>query len=84
MNEAWNQAVKLQDQYLSTEHLILALASKDNDRSKQILNSHGFVPENILKVLMDIRATGGPQRKTPRNSIMPSKNTRVTSRSLPV
>ena len=65
MNEAWNQAVKLQDQYLSTEHLIIALASKNNDRSKQILNSHGFTPENILKVLMDIR---GNKRATSENA----------------
>ncbi len=57
LNEAWNQAVKLKDEYLSTEHLIIALASKESDKSKQILNAHGFTRDNILKVLMDIRGS---------------------------
>ncbi len=57
LNEAWNEAVKLKDEYLSTEHLILALASKECDKSKQILNAHGFTRENILKVLTDIRGS---------------------------
>jgi ATP-dependent Clp protease ATP-binding subunit ClpB len=55
MNEGWNQAVKLGDQYLSTEHLILALACSDSTKAKHILNSHGFNKESILRVLMDIR-----------------------------
>ena len=65
MNEAWNEAVKLQDQYLSTEHLILALASKKNDRSKEILNSHSITRENLLKVLKDIR---GSRQATSENA----------------
>jgi len=65
LNEAWNEAVKLGDEYLSTEHLIIALASKESDRSKQILNAHGFTRENILKVLTDIRGT---QRATSENA----------------
>ena len=40
LNEGWNHAVKLGDQYLSTEHLILALSSSDSIRAKHILNSH--------------------------------------------
>ena len=55
LNEGWNHAVKLGDQYLSTEHLILALSSSDSIRAKHILNSHGFNKESILRVLMDIR-----------------------------
>ncbi|PKL17362.1 MAG: type VI secretion system ATPase TssH, partial [Spirochaetae bacterium HGW-Spirochaetae-5] len=55
MNEGWNQAVKLGDQYLSTEHLIIALACSDSIKAKHILNSHGFNKESILRVLMDIR-----------------------------
>ncbi len=65
LNDAWNQAVKLQDQYLSTEHMILSLASKESDRSKQILNASGFTKDNILKVLMDIR---GGKRATSENA----------------
>ncbi|MFH0977367.1 MAG: ATP-dependent chaperone ClpB [Spirochaetota bacterium] len=55
LNEAWNEAVKLKDEYLSTEHLIIALSSKGSNNAKKILNGHGFIRENILKVLKDIR-----------------------------
>ncbi len=57
LNAAWNEAVNLKDEYLSTEHLILALSSTGNHAAKQVLNAHGFVRENILKVLMSIRGS---------------------------
>lgn len=57
LNVAWNHAVKLGDQYMSTEHMILALAEADSPRAKHILNSHGFNKESILRVLMDIRGS---------------------------
>ena len=55
MNESWNEAVKLGDEYLSTEHFILALATKGDGPIKQILSGHGLNRETILRVLMDIR-----------------------------
>lgn len=57
LNEAWNEAINLKDEYLSTEHLILSLSSVGNTRAKKILNAHGFTKENILKVLMEIRGS---------------------------
>lgn len=57
LNEAWNHAVKLGDQFLSTEHLVLALSEVDSGRAKHILNSYGFNRENILRVLMDLRGS---------------------------
>ncbi|MBN2158042.1 MAG: ATP-dependent chaperone ClpB [Spirochaetes bacterium] len=57
LNDAWNEAVSLKDDYLSTEHMILALASKGSGRAKKIMNAHGFVRDNILKVLKDIRGS---------------------------
>jgi len=65
LNEAWNNAVKLKDDYLSTEHLILGLSSKGGDKVRGILNTHGFTRDNILKVLMDIR---GSKRATDENA----------------
>ncbi|HOO70473.1 MAG TPA: ATP-dependent chaperone ClpB [Spirochaetota bacterium] len=55
LNQAWNEAVNLKDNYLSTEHLILALSDKGQGKARRILNAHGFTRENILRVLMDIR-----------------------------
>ncbi len=57
LNEAWNEAVSLKDDYLSTEHMILALSSKGSGRARKILNEHGFIRDNILKVLKDIRGS---------------------------
>ncbi len=57
LNEAWNEAVKLKDEYLSTEHMVLALSSTGESRARRILNAHGFLRENILKVLVDIRGS---------------------------
>jgi ATP-dependent Clp protease ATP-binding subunit ClpB len=55
LNAAWNHAVKLGDQFMSTEHIILALSEVDSTKAKQILNSYGLITDNILRVLMDIR-----------------------------
>ncbi|OHD63249.1 MAG: ATP-dependent chaperone ClpB [Spirochaetes bacterium RBG_13_51_14] len=57
LNEAWNEAVALKDDYLSTEHMILAMASKGSGRARKIMNEHGFIRDNILKVLKDIRGS---------------------------
>ncbi len=57
LNEAWNEAVKLKDEYLSTEHMVLALSSTGETKARRILNAHGFHRENILKVLVDIRGS---------------------------
>lgn len=65
LNAAWNEAVNLKDEYLSTEHLILALSSSTDGRARKILNGHGFIRENILKVLMDIR---GSKRAADQNA----------------
>ncbi len=57
LNEAWNEAVALKDDYMSTEHMILALASKGKGTARKIMNAHGFIRDNILKVLKDIRGS---------------------------
>ncbi|HOM09849.1 MAG TPA: ATP-dependent chaperone ClpB [Spirochaetota bacterium] len=65
LNNAWNEAVALKDEYLSTEHLILGLATTGKNKARDILNSHGFTKENILRVLADIR---GNKRVTDENA----------------
>ncbi|MBN2078330.1 MAG: ATP-dependent chaperone ClpB [Spirochaetes bacterium] len=57
LNEAWNEAVGLKDDYMSTEHMVLALASKGDGKARKILNQNGFIRDNILKVLKDIRGS---------------------------
>ena len=55
LNTAWNEAVTLKDEYLSTEHLILGIVTTGKTKARDILNAHGFTKENILRVLADIR-----------------------------
>ncbi|MCX7936027.1 MAG: AAA family ATPase, partial [Planctomycetota bacterium] len=49
----------MQDQYLSTEHLLLALAGKQRAETAAILKEHGITPEAIYKALSQVR---GQQR----------------------
>jgi len=55
LNDAWDEALSLGDEFLSTEHLIISLSEKGGDKIKAILPANGISKENILKVLKDIR-----------------------------
>jgi ATP-dependent Clp protease ATP-binding subunit ClpB len=59
-DNAANEAKNLKDEFVSTEHLILAL-SKDNSKAGQLLRDSGISFNSILSALKDIR---GNQRVT--------------------
>ncbi|MEA1927781.1 MAG: ATP-dependent chaperone ClpB [Candidatus Auribacterota bacterium] len=63
LNDAWEEAKKLKDEYLSVEHLLLALAESDSPAGK-ILRELGVTRDSILQVLVDIR---GSQRVVDQN-----------------
>ncbi|MEP9412010.1 MAG: ATP-dependent chaperone ClpB [Candidatus Brocadia sp.] len=63
-NLAWEEASKLKDEYVSTEHLLLALAGQRNITAGRILNEAGVTKENIYVALKEIR---GSQRVTDQN-----------------
>lgn len=63
-NLAWDEASKLKDEYLSTEHLLLALAGLKNTSAGRILSESGVQKENIYMALKEIR---GSQRVTDQN-----------------
>ena len=56
LDRAWEVAQQLKDQYLSAEHLLLAIAELKNDGGK-LLQSQGATTEAILAALRDIRGT---------------------------
>jgi len=60
-NLAWEEAGKLKDEFVSTEHLLLALAGPKNTVAGRILNDAGVQKENIYLALKEIR---GSQRVT--------------------
>ena len=63
-NMAWEEASKLKDEYLSTEHLLIALAGQKNTSAGRILQEAGIQKENIYTSLKEIR---GSQRVTDQN-----------------
>jgi ATP-dependent Clp protease ATP-binding subunit ClpB len=64
LDTAFRQADRLKDEYVSTEHLLLALAETKGTEAHRTLSSHGITAEKILQVLVSIR---GSQRVTDQN-----------------
>ena len=61
--KAEQEAERLKDEYLSTEHLLIAAAEVDGP-ARDILSRHGVTKDAIFAVLVDIR---GSQRVTDQN-----------------
>lgn len=64
LNSAWKEAERLMDEYLSTEHLLIAISDEKRGPSSQILQRNGVTKDAIYRVLQDIR---GPHRVTDQN-----------------
>jgi ATP-dependent Clp protease ATP-binding subunit ClpB len=64
LNMAWKEAESLTDEYLSTEHLLIAIADEKQGASYQILQRNGVTKDAIFRVLQEIR---GSQRVTDQN-----------------
>ncbi len=52
---AWNEAQSLKDEYVSVEHLLIAIAEEKGTRSSVILSGFGVNRETIYGVLSQIR-----------------------------
>ena len=64
LDAGWQEATQLKDEYLSVEHLLIAIADNKETPAGQILRQNDVTKDNILKVLVDIR---GSQRVTDQN-----------------
>ncbi|MEN8780380.1 MAG: ATP-dependent chaperone ClpB [Desulfobacterales bacterium] len=64
LDAAFAEAAKMKDQYVSIEHILLALCDEKNGETPRILHRHGINRDAILNVLIDIR---GSQRITDPN-----------------
>jgi ATP-dependent Clp protease ATP-binding subunit ClpB len=64
LDQAFHEAEPFKDEFVSTEHLLLALASRKNDATGRILTSLGVSHDAILKALVAVRGT---QRVTDQN-----------------
>ncbi len=57
LEAAWSQAEALKDEYVSTEHILLALAHDPRDKAGELLRAEGATPENILEALKAVRGS---------------------------
>jgi ATP-dependent Clp protease ATP-binding subunit ClpB len=64
LDAAFSEAAKMKDQYVSIEHIFLAISDEKSGKAAGILRGKGVTRESILKVLIDIR---GSQRITDPN-----------------
>lgn len=63
-NAAMQEMHQLKDEYVSTEHLLIAVADEKDGAAAKVLQQQGVSKNNIYKVLKDIR---GSQRVTDQN-----------------
>ena len=61
---AFNEAKALKDEFVSSEHLLLAISQEKRGQAAEILLAYGLNKEMILKALQEIR---GSQRVTDQN-----------------
>src|SRR2546423_8988939 len=64
LDRAFKEADGFKDEYVSTEHLLLAVTQLKQDAAQQILARHGATHDAILKALTAVR---GSQRITDQN-----------------
>jgi ATP-dependent Clp protease ATP-binding subunit ClpB len=64
LDKAMTEAAQLKDEYVSAEHVLIAMAEEKEGQAGKILRQAGVTKDNIFKVLKDIR---GNQRVTDPN-----------------
>ena len=64
LDQAFKEAENFKDEYVSTEHLLLALTRQKNDPAQLALAAHGGTHDGILRALTSVRGT---QRVTDQN-----------------
>lgn len=57
LTEAFKQADSMKDEYVSTEHMLLAIVSQKNDSAAKLLSEFGIDRESIMKALVDVRGS---------------------------
>jgi ATP-dependent Clp protease ATP-binding subunit ClpB len=64
LENSFKEANNLKDEYISVEHLLMAITENSKTKIGELLKSNGVTKNNILKVLKDVR---GSQRVTGQN-----------------
>jgi ATP-dependent Clp protease ATP-binding subunit ClpB len=64
LDRAWDEAQKLKDEYVSTEHLLIAFSDEQEGAAGKALRQHGVTRDHVLQALKDVR---GSARVTDQN-----------------
>src|SRR5579863_5106079 len=64
LNSAFDEAARFKDEYVSTEHILLAIASRERDAAGALLARNGAGHDAILQALVSVR---GSHRVTSQN-----------------
>jgi len=83
LEQAFKEASNFKDEYVSTEHLLLAITHLKQDAAQQILARHGATYDAILKALPPSAARKKSPTRIRRPSIRPSSAMLATSPSRP-
>ena len=68
LERAFREAENFKDDYVSTEHLFLAIAKMDRDPAGQLLKRQGASHEAILQALTSVRGTQRVTSQNPENT----------------
>ena len=69
LNAAPKEAKSLKDDFVSTEHLLLALLDKGGDSLKKLFAKHGLKRDAVLKALAELRGNQRVTDQTPEDKI---------------
>jgi ATP-dependent Clp protease ATP-binding subunit ClpB len=64
LDSAFKEADSLKDEYLSTEHILIAISEEKEGKAGKILSENGVTRDEILKALVSVR---GSQKVTDQN-----------------
>ena len=68
IQRAFDEAGKFKDDYVSTEHLFLAIASLERDPAAELLRRHGASRDAILQALAAVRGSHRVSSATPEST----------------
>jgi ATP-dependent Clp protease ATP-binding subunit ClpB len=68
LKRAFDEAAGFKDEFVSTEHMLLAIAGKDRDPAGQILKRLGATREAVLQALASVRGSHRVTSQTPETT----------------
>ena len=68
LEKAFEEAEAFKDEYVSAEHILLAIAARESDPAAQLLSRHGASREAILQALTSVRGSHRVTSQTPEST----------------